>query len=58
MSRLTHAARIAFEMLREIFDEAAYSRFLQRHQMSSSPHAYDLFLREREATAARRIRCC
>jgi len=45
-------------MLREIFDEAAYARFLQRNQMSSSPHAYDSFLREREAAAARRIRCC
>jgi hypothetical protein len=58
MKLLTHAARIALEMLREIFDEAAYARFLQRHQMSSSPHAYDSFLREREAAATRRIRCC
>lgn len=58
MNRLAHAARIALEMLREIFDEAAYSRFLQRHQISSSPHAYHSFLREREAAAARRIRCC
>jgi hypothetical protein len=58
MNRLARAARIALEMLREIFDESAYSRFLQRNQMSSSPHAYDSFLREREAAAARRIRCC
>ncbi len=58
MNRLAQAARIAWLMLREIFDEAAYSRFLQQHQISSSPHAYDSFLREREAAAARRIRCC
>jgi hypothetical protein len=58
MKRLTHAARIALEILREIFDESAYARFLQRHQISSSPRAYDSFLREREAATARRIRCC
>ncbi|MGB8064025.1 MAG: hypothetical protein WCF26_19185 [Candidatus Sulfotelmatobacter sp.] len=58
MNRLASAARFALLMLREIFDEAAYSRFLRLHQMPSSPHAYDLFLREREAAAARRIRCC
>jgi hypothetical protein len=58
MNRLARAARIALEMLREIFDESAYSRFLLRNQMLSSPHAYDSFLREREAAAARRIRCC
>ena len=58
MKRLATASRIVLEMLREIFDEAAYARFLQRNQMSSSPHAYDSFLREREAAAARRIRCC
>jgi hypothetical protein len=58
MNRLARAARIVLEMLREIFDEAAYARFLQRHQISSSPHAYASFLSEREATAVRRIRCC
>lgn len=52
------AVRIMIATLREIFDEAPYARFLQRHQMSSSPHAYDSFLRERESAAARRIRCC
>jgi hypothetical protein len=55
MNRFAKAVRIALDTLREIFDEAAYSRFLQRNQMSSSPRAYDSFL---EAAAARRIRCC
>lgn len=50
--------RIMIAALREIFDEAAYARFLQRHQIPSSPHAYASFLRERESAAARRIRCC
>lgn len=58
MTRLAYAARIAWQMLREIFDEAAYSRFLERNQMSSSSGSYDQFLREREAAAARRVRCC
>lgn len=58
MMRLAHAARIALVMLREIFDEAAYARFLERNQMSSSAGAYNLFLQERESEAARRVRCC
>jgi hypothetical protein len=58
MKCLAHAARIAWLTLREIFDEAAYARFLARHQMLSSPHAYACFLRERESASVRRIRCC
>ena len=44
--------------LREIFDEAAYSRFLQRTQSASSTIAYAAFCRERERSSARRHRCC
>jgi hypothetical protein len=58
MNQLANAARIAWLMLREIFDESAYARFLDRNQMSSSPQAYASFLREKEAVAARRVRCC
>jgi len=58
MKRLAHAVPIALEMLREIFDEAPYARYLQRQKMSSSPHAYDSFLQEKEAAAAKRIGCC
>jgi hypothetical protein len=46
------------EMLREIFDEASYTRFLRSAQMPSSPQAYAAFWREREAGHARRPRCC
>jgi len=58
MSHIANALRIAWQMLREIFDEAAYTRFLERNQMSSSPGAYNLFLQERESAIARRARCC
>ncbi len=44
--------------LREIFDESAYLRFLERHHMASSCAAYAAFLRENELAKARRPRCC
>ncbi|HKI25310.1 MAG TPA: hypothetical protein VKA07_03245 [Candidatus Sulfotelmatobacter sp.] len=58
MSRLIQAARIVLAVLREIFDEAAYARFLRRAQIESSSAAYAEFCREREASHARRPRCC
>jgi hypothetical protein len=45
-------------VLREIFDESAYARFLERRQLATSPQAYAEFLREKEATGQRRPRCC
>ena len=42
--------------LREIFDEAAYLRFLERHQIASSPEAYAHFIEERDP--ASKPRCC
>ncbi len=44
--------------LREIFDESAYQRFLAREGAAASPGSYAAFLREHEATKARRPRCC
>ncbi|MGH9539956.1 MAG: hypothetical protein ACRD3H_18680 [Terriglobales bacterium] len=44
--------------LREIFDEAAYARFLNRKQMTSSREAYAAFCRESDGAKARRPRCC
>ena len=58
MNRLIQAARILLTTLREIFDEAAYARFLRRTEMSSSPQAYAAFWRERECAHARKPRCC
>jgi len=45
-------------MLREIFEESAYARFLERRGLASSRQAYAAFLRETEAARVRRPRCC
>jgi hypothetical protein len=58
MSRFLKAARIVLATLREIFDEAAYERFLHRTHEISSKSAYADFCRERESSHARRPRCC
>jgi hypothetical protein len=58
MIRFAAAGRILWAALREIFDEAAYSRFLDRAHVSSSSEAYADFCRERESSCARRPRCC
>ena len=58
MRGLKNAGRILLAVLREIFDEASYARFLEREQTVSSPEAYSAFCREREATHARRPKCC
>ena len=44
--------------LREIFDESAYARFLNRKQVTSSREAYAAFCRECDGAKARRPRCC
>ena len=44
--------------LREIFDESAYQRFLERSCLESSAGAYAIFRRENEQAKARRPRCC
>lgn len=58
MMRLTRAAQIFVAMLREVFDESAYARFLERAQIQSSPQAYASFCREREAAKSRCPKCC
>jgi hypothetical protein len=58
MNSLRNAARILLEIIREIFDEASYARFLQREQMQSSPQAYAAFWGDREGAHARRPKCC
>jgi len=58
MKRLIEAARIMRATLREIFDEAAYERFLSRTQMASSPSAYAAFRQEFEEAKTRRPKCC
>jgi hypothetical protein len=58
MKRLFATARILLATLREIFDESAYTRFLRRTNMDSSPQAYAAFWRERETSQKPRPRCC
>ena len=50
--------RLFFATLREIFDEAAYARFLHRCHLAPSRQAYAAFLHEYEALKARRPKCC
>jgi hypothetical protein len=50
--------RILISVLREIFDENAYERFLLRTRSARSVSSYRDFLREREAGIARKPRCC
>lgn len=58
MKTLGKAFRILVAVLREIFDESAYTRFLRRRQVASSASAYAAFCRERESVVSRRARCC
>jgi hypothetical protein len=51
-------ATTAVAALREIFDEAAYARFLDRAGVLSSREAYDAFRREFEEAKVRRPKCC
>jgi hypothetical protein len=44
--------------LREIFDESAYERFLQRTHASRSVASYRAFTRERDAAMVKKPRCC
>ena len=46
------------EVLKEIFDESAYQRFLNRSQLQSSSRAYAMFREENEQARLRRPRCC
>ena len=55
---IRNAGRQLMMVLREIFDEAAYARFLSRTQSASSTQAYAAFRRERESIQHRRLRCC
>ncbi len=58
VARLKSGCTLAMAVLREVFDESAYKRFLLRQQIVSSQSAYAQFLREQEVAKARRPRCC
>jgi len=50
--------KLALEVLREIFDESAYARFLNRQGLKTSRQSYAAFRREHENKKACRPRCC
>ena len=52
------ALTVFWSALREIFDESAYARFLERNRVESSHHAYAEFLHESQRLRERRPRCC
>ena len=60
--RLTDTSRSVFSIaravLREIFDEAAYARYLKREGIGGSCEAYQSFLREQEQRTSKPTRCC
>ncbi len=58
MSRMARIIGLLTDILREIFDESAYQRFLRRNGMVSSRAAYTQFIREREGIKMRTPRCC
>jgi hypothetical protein len=51
-------ASVSRAILREIFEESAYQRFLDRSRLESSPNAYAIFQQENEQAKSRRPRCC
>lgn len=58
MRRFHGVLNVLLAILREIFDESAYARYLEKHQLASSRQAYAGFSREYELVKARRPRCC
>jgi hypothetical protein len=58
MKRIVSSWRTFVATLREIFDEAAYARFLDRGGIASSSAAYAAFRREFEEVKMRRPKCC
>jgi hypothetical protein len=58
MKRVRQITATIVAILREVFDESAYSRFLARHGLVSGVDAYAKFQREQENINARRPKCC
>jgi hypothetical protein len=55
---ITRSFELLAAALREIFDESAYQRFLDRSRLQSSTEAYATFQQENEQARSRRPRCC
>ncbi len=55
---LSRFGQLLLATLREIFEESAYERFLERRGCASSREAYAAFLHETQHVRERRARCC
>jgi hypothetical protein len=53
-----NAAALLVCILREIFDENSYARFLARTDRASSTEAYAEFIHQEAHISERRPRCC
>ena len=58
LEAIARSVAVLVEILKEIFDESAYQRFLNRNELQSSSQAYAMFLQENEQAKSRRPRCC
>jgi hypothetical protein len=58
LAAMVRAFSVIAAVLREIFDESAYQRFLDRSQLQSSAGSYAMFRQETEQAKSRRPRCC
>jgi hypothetical protein len=58
LNTLRRAGEILLETVREIFDENAYDRFLQRRGLATSRAAYAEFVEEMRQQREHRPRCC
>ena len=50
--------RLLHEILREIFDESAYERFLHREKLEINRRSYARFLASGALPSNGKIRCC
>jgi hypothetical protein len=57
-NRVTNYWNAICFVLREIFDEAAYDRFLQKTNRLRSVESYRDFVHERDTSMPKRNRCC
>ena len=58
MRNIVQFGRLVLAALREIFDEAAYERFLVREGSAVSRESYAQFLAENKTARLKRPRCC
>lgn len=57
-STIGNAFRLFVDTLREIFDENAYARFLQRYRLPASRESYKAFVHENSRRKECKARCC